>query len=147
MAGATDRANGQRFVLDSSVALSWCFPDEKNSAASRLLKQLRSATVAVPTLWFLEVSNALLSGERQGRLTPLESKEALALLSRLPLDVDDNAGKAFSEDILEMAREYNLTTYDASYLELAQRLSLPIATLDTKLLKAAKAMHVAVFRP
>jgi predicted nucleic acid-binding protein len=134
-----------RFVLDGSVALSWCFPDEKSRRTQRLLESLRGASVAVPSLWLLEVSNALLSGERRGRLTEAEATEALRLLGRLPVDVDQCWGLPFASDVLAIARQYELTAYDAAYLELARRRKLPLATLDGSLRRAAKRAGVTLY--
>lgn len=144
MAGVPNPRLPRRFVLDGSVALSWCFPDEKDRSAQSLLKELRGVVAAVPGLWLLEVANALVSGERRGRLTQAETSEALRLLSRLPFQVDDRSGLLFTADLLALARQHSLTAYDAAYLELALRLDLPLATLDRRLQAAAKAAGVTL---
>lgn len=143
MVGASEHLKAQ-FVLDCSVALSWCFPDERAKASERLLSALAKGVAAVPPLWFLEVSNALLVGESRKRLSSAETAEAMTLLSRLPLEVDDRSGFPLAQDLLSLARRHALSAYDATYLELAQRLKLPLATLDRSLQKAAKSLGIDI---
>jgi predicted nucleic acid-binding protein len=146
MAGGSDAGSGgARFVLDASVALTWCFPEERNTAAQKVLSALTENAAVVPTLWFLETSNALLVGERRRRLTGAESAEALRLLARLPLEVDDRTGFPFASDVLALARRCSLSVYDAAYLELAARTALPLATSDRRLRQAAKVLRVALY--
>lgn len=145
MAGASDTTGSRiRFVLDCSVALSWCFPDERGKAGDHLLSRLSNGGAVVPPLWFLEVSNALLMGERRRRLSPEETAEAFDLLSQLPLEIDSRSGFPLAVDLLSLARKHKLSAYDAAYLELARRLHLPLATLDRSLQKAAKSLDIAL---
>jgi predicted nucleic acid-binding protein len=128
-----------RFVIDASTALSWCFPDEGAALPAD------EAVAVVPALWLLEVANGLLVGERRGRITRAQSTRlAECLLSVLEVQVDD-AGDAF-KGILPLAREYDLSVYDAAYLELAIRLGLPLATGDGKLAAAAERCGVDIWR-
>lgn len=138
MAGGSDRDSKGRFVLDCSVALAWCFPDEKTKESQRLLQSLKKGAAVVPPLWFLEVSNALLVAERRGRIVAEVAAQALKLLGKLPIKVDDQSGFPLSAELLAIAREYGLSAYDAAYLELARRLSLPLVTLDKRLQGAVK---------
>lgn len=95
------------------------------------------ATAIVPAIWPLEVANGLLVGERRGRITRVQgTRLAECLLAALELEVDD-VGDIF-KNILPLAREYGLSVYDASYLELAIRQGLPLATHDGPLAKAAR---------
>jgi predicted nucleic acid-binding protein len=144
MAVGSKSIGQKRVVLDCSVALSWCFPDEKSTSGQKLLQALADKTVIVPSLWFLEVSNAMIVGERRGRLSRGEVAEALQLLSRLPLEVDDRAGFPLATDLLTISRAHGLSAYDAAYLELALRRSAKLATLDRRLQIAAKAVGVTV---
>ena len=145
MAGASKSLSPHpRFVLDASMALSWCFPDERSKASVSLLVSLTDGAAAVPPLWFLEVSNALLVGERRKRLSGEETTEAMALLSQLPLHIDDRAGFPLATSLLSIARRYNLSAYDAAYVELSQHLGLPLATLDRRLKKTARSMGIAL---
>jgi predicted nucleic acid-binding protein len=138
MAAGSDAKGKVRFVLDCSVALAWCFPDEKTKESQRILRSLKKGTAVVPSLWFLEVSNALLVAERRGRITAEVTAQALKVLGKLPIEVDDHSGFPLSAELLAIAREYGLSAYDAAYLELARRLSLPLVTLDKRLQGAVK---------
>lgn len=125
-------------VLDSSAALTWCFEDESTPETEALLERVRADGAAVPRLWRLEIVNALLVAERRGRLRPSRTATLVGLLSSLPVVVDDETdGRAFG-DTAHLARTHGLTAYDASYLELALRRSLPLATLDRNLANAAE---------
>lgn len=131
------------FVLDASVALAWCFDDEGTPAAWALLDRLQHTPAFVPALWALEVGNILLGAEKRRRITQARSVEFLGILGALDIRVDpDQPGRAF-RDVLPLARAQQLTTYDASYLELAMRLGLPLATKDAALVRAAATLRVA----
>jgi predicted nucleic acid-binding protein len=133
-------------VVDGSVAVAWCFPDEKGDYPQAVLDSLATAGAVVPSLWSLEVANALLMGERRKRSTPDETAKSVQFLESLPIAVDDvTASQAFGHT-LHLARAHNLSTYDASYLELAMRRGLPLATLDAKLKAAAVTVGVSLFR-
>ena len=99
----------------------------------------------VPSLWPLEVANALLVGERRRRITPAETARFLAILGAFPITVDDQTVAHAWTDTMHLARAHNLSSYDAAYLELAIRLGLPLAALDGKLKTAAGAMGVPLF--
>ena len=130
------------FVLDASVAVAWCFDDESTPAARALLDRLRDAPGHVPELWALEIGNILLGAERRRRITQARTVEFLGILGELDIRVDaDLPGRAF-RDVLPLARERRLTTYDATYLELAMRLGMPLATKDTALARAATALRI-----
>jgi predicted nucleic acid-binding protein len=131
-------------VVDSSVALSWCFDDEASPATEAVLDQVRREGGVVPSLWHLELANVLLRAERRGRNIPEGITARLEYVSRLRIETDgETAGRAWRE-ILALARAEGLTTYDAAYLELAVRRGLPLATRDAALLAAAKRVGVAV---
>ena len=130
------------FVLDASVAVAWCFDDESTPAAWALLDRLRTAPGHVPVLWALEIGNILLGAEKHRRITRARTTEFLDIVGELDIRVDpDVPGRAF-RDVLPLARERRLTTYDAAYLELAMRLGLPLATKDTALARAATGLHI-----
>ncbi len=133
------------FVLDNSVTMSWCFPDENDSYAQDVLKALPSTAAAVPALWPLEVANILLVGERRGRISQADSATFVGLLEGLPIRIDDETAEHAMKASLNLARAQNLSVYAASYLELALRRGLPIATLDAKLKAAAAAVGIPVY--
>lgn len=124
------------FVLDSSVALAMLLPDESSQAADAVAGLLERTHALVPAIWPLEVRNALLMALRGRRLAPREFDERVSLLDALPIEVDAGAGREALSRAVEIARRHGLSAYDASYLELAQRHSVPLATLDGALRKA-----------
>jgi len=131
------------FVVDNSVVMSWYFKDETNKYADTVLDKLTEATAVVPSIWLLEVVNVLIVAERQRRLSESDSTRFLTLLSQLPIVVEYERPEMMKE-LLALARAYNLSSYDASYLYLAMRKGLPIATLDNKLIEAARSTEVPV---
>ena len=135
----------EAFVLVSSVTLVWGFTDENDAYATAILDKMPDLQAYVPNLWPLEVANALLVGERRGRTTPADAAHFLAILGTFPIAVDDETAARAWVETMHLARAHNLSSYDASYLELAMRLGLPIATLDDKLKAAAKVVGVKLF--
>jgi len=130
------------FVLDSSVTLTWCFEDEATAAADAVLTRLTEHGAHAPSLWPLEILNALAMARRRGRITAEVQRERIAFLHALPVALDaQTAAQAWSVTY-RLAEQHRLTLHDASYLELAQRLELPLATLDTDLRAAAGALGV-----
>jgi predicted nucleic acid-binding protein len=135
-----------RFVLDASVILTWCFPDEESQKALEISQRVANGDrVVVPAFWRHEMLNALLMGERRKRITPELTRAFLEDLDRLPVDVDRPAGSAVVFHTTQvLCRRHALTAYDAAYLELAIRENQPLATLDEALRRAAIAESVFV---
>ncbi len=126
------------FVLDASVALSWCFRDENTPITNQLLDRLEKEKAWVPNIWPLEIGNILITAERRKRIPYADMVQFLELLDKLPIKVDqETTAKAFHETLL-LAHSHKLTTYDASYLELAMRKGVPLATKDSALSAVAK---------
>ena len=138
--GVTDR-----FVLDTSLTLAWYFADEADPYADAVAQKLASTEAVVPSLWPLEVANALVMGERRKRSTEAQASAFLARLGRLPIVVDEETDARAWGDTLSLARAQNLSAYDAAYLELAMRRGLPLASLDEKLKAAATAVGVGLY--
>ena len=131
-------------VLDSSVALAWVLPGEGDATTEQLLDEVAATGGAAPGLWPLETGNVLLQAEKARRITGMERRQALGRLAALPVHIDpDTAAQAWGQT-LSLAEAQGLTVYDASYLELALRLSLPLALLHKKLRAAASACGVTV---
>ncbi len=130
--------------MDNSVVMSWCFADEGGDYGDRILSRLESAEALVPSVWPLEVGNVLLVAERRKRLAEADTVRFLALLSGLPIIVEQETPDRMMREIVALAREHSLSTYDASYLDLAMRRGLSIATIDTGLIKAAQKSKVIV---
>lgn len=121
-------------VVDASVAAAWFFPDEDAAAAAHAARRLTDDVALVPALFWFEIRNLLVVGERRGRVGTPETARFLADLDSLPLEVDRQPRSA---DVLALARAHALSVYDACYLELAQRRAAPLATLDRRLAGAA----------
>ena len=124
-------------VIDSSLTLTWFFEDERTDAALALLDCVQQCGAVVPSLWRLEVANALQMGIRRGRIDAAYRDASLLDLSALDIMVDAEGHDFAWSTTLRLAERFRLTLYDAAYLELAQRLGLPLATLDKELRVAA----------
>lgn len=131
-------------VLDASIVAAWCFDDEASPDSKAMLDRFERGFAVVPTLWHFEVANLLAQGERRGRIVPERSAELLVLLGNLDVRTDDHELAELRGPILALTRTHGLTAYDAAYLELARRLALPLATLDSALRRAAAKLGVAV---
>ena len=134
-------------VLDCSVTLSWCFPDEVDAYAVAVREAMRQSTAYVPAVWWLEVANGILVAERRGRMTQSESAQFSLILDSFRVYEDPDSEHARFDEVIVVGRRYGLSSYDASYLELAIRRGLPIATLDGRLTEAAAKAEVPVYRP
>jgi len=132
------------FVLDNSVALAWCFEDEQTPATLALLEEVGEAGALAPILWPLEALNGLLVAERRGRLDANRRRLLAGFLSELPVKLDEETADRVWTDISHLAERFHLSSYDAAYLELAQRHQLPLASLDQDLRKAAAALKLKV---
>jgi predicted nucleic acid-binding protein len=132
------------FVLDNSVALTWCFEDERTPATTALLEQVGEFGAQAPMLWPLEALNGLLVAERRGRLDASRRQRLAGFLRALPITLDvDTASQAWTETA-RLAERFGLSAYDAAYLELAQRRDLPLASLDRALRAAATVLGLTV---
>jgi predicted nucleic acid-binding protein len=124
------------------VALAWCFADEQEPYAVAVLRFLEIRTAIVPSVWPLEVANGLVIAERRGRLQPARTVELIAEIAKLGIEVDSHTSSQAWKETLMLARRYGLSVYDAAYLELAIRESLPLATLDQALAKVVRRMKL-----
>jgi predicted nucleic acid-binding protein len=136
-----------RFVLDGSVTIAWLFADEKDAYADAIIGKLPHVVMLVPRLWHLEVANVLLIGERRKRCSQADTTQWLRFLSALPVRVDVSTETNAWTSTVNMARQHGLSSYDAAYLELAQREGVPLASLDAQLNTAAKSVGIARYRP
>ena len=136
-----------RFVLDCSVAISWCLVDENNDYANAVLALMPNAEAFVPEIFTLEIANTLLVSERRNRMTLAQTKSAINLIQSLPISIDSQTSIKALDATLTLGREQGLASYDAAYLELAIRLGLPLVTLDEKLAKAARSCSVVLLDP
>ena len=132
------------FVLDNSVALTWCFEDERTPATTALLERVGEVGALAPGLWPLEALNGLLIAERRGRLDSPQRQRLAGFLHALPISLDDETATQAWTTTVGLAERFALSAYDAAYLELAQRRRLPLATLDRDLRAAATALGLTV---
>lgn len=136
------------FVLDASVALRWFLDPEVPGYAAATLASIQAGAVAiVPGLWRLEMLNGILIANRRRLLPEAAANLAIAQIERLGAQLRSAARDAALPSLAAAAREHGLTAYDAVYLALARRLSLPLATLDAALRRAATAAGIALFAP
>ena len=135
--GVTDR-----FVLDGSLTLAWYFADETDPYADAVAQGLATREAVVPSLWRLEIANALVVVERRKRSTQAQAAAFVARLEQLPIVLDDQTDARSWGETLRLARAHTLSAYDAAYLELAMRRGLPLASLDAQLKAAAAAVGV-----
>ncbi len=125
-------------VLDCSATLAWIYPDETTDAVLAVFDQVIHQGAFVPELWRTEIANCLTQGVRRSRITAIERSQSLSDLANMGIITDNQTGKHVWQESLILADRHRLTVYDATYLELALRLSLPLATLDDDLRRAAQ---------
>ena len=129
-------------VIDSSITLAWLFADERTEAANAVLQSVTESGAVAPSLWRLEVANALQMAVRRKRIDPAFRDASIKDLRGLDIEIDAETDEHAWKATLQLADRHGLTLYDAAYLELAQRLDLPLATLDQQLRAAAAALGV-----
>lgn len=130
------------FVVDSSVALAWTYLDELTPATRQLSRTVSETGAWVPSIWPLEIANSLYFSMRRRRIDLAFRDQALEDLLKLNVSVDTQTDRFAWTTTLSLSDRFDLTVYDACYLELAQRRALPLATLDKDLHKAAKALDI-----
>lgn len=131
-------------VIDSSITLAWLFEDERTDGADAVMRQVVKAGAVVPSLWRLEIANALQSAIRRKRTNAAFRDASIADLRSFPIVVDSETDRQAWGTTLALADRCQLTLYDAAYLELAQRLRLPLASLDQELRAACRAVRIAL---
>ena len=129
-------------VLDNSVILSWCLQDETEPLAENAMHRVVEYGAVVPGIWWYELRNALVMNERRGRLSAADTAATLADLRQLRISLDQAHDGSV---VVALARVHNLSVYDGAYLEVALRRTLPIASLDKRLLQAAAALKITIF--
>jgi predicted nucleic acid-binding protein len=131
-------------VLDSSATLAWIYSEETTEAIRRLFDAVADEGAVVPALWRLEVANSLTAAARRGSIHVDFRRAALADLALLDITTDQHTDVRTWDETLRLADRFGLTLYDAAYLELAVRRSLPLATLDQELRAAASAVGLCL---
>lgn len=136
-----------RFVLDCSVVFAWYFADEASPYADGVAASLPNSEAIVPALFPFEVAHVLVTAERRGRSSETQAASFLTRLELLPIHVDETQVNQIWLTLLDLARRHHLSAYDASYLELALRLGIPLSCLDGPLVAAAAAIGLAYYVP
>ena len=134
-------------MVDASVALAWCFPDETSDYADDVLVALKADVVKVPAIWAIEVANAILVGARSKRIMPVDVLRFEQLIGALNVVESAQTVRENIANVLPLAREFKLSVYEAAYLDLSARLGAPLATLDTVMQKACRAAGIKLFKP
>jgi predicted nucleic acid-binding protein len=136
------------FVLDASVALRWFLDNPLPPYAKRVMQLvIKGQRAVVPALWHLEMSNGLAVAERRSILTGADLDHALLNIEQLlARAIDTDSALISVRQCLSTARTFQLSAYDAVYLDLARREKLPLASLDEQLRSAAKPAGVPLVR-
>lgn len=129
-------------VIDAALTLTWYFEDETTPETEAILDRVSEAGAVVHDLWRLEVANAFQAAVWRQRISPADRDKSLSELALLPITIDADSGTYAWTTTLELAVRFDLTIYEATYLELARRRSLPLATLNRTVRQAAAALDV-----
>jgi predicted nucleic acid-binding protein len=127
--------------------MAWCFEDEMAAYPRAVLETLSGTRAVAPSIWPLEVANAVVVAERRGRVVEADVIRFIALIEGLPVGLEEQVAARVLHRVMALAREQGLSSYDAAYLDLAMRRGLPIATLDVPLRQAAGRVGVPVWQP
>jgi predicted nucleic acid-binding protein len=130
------------FVLDNSIVTGWYIEDQATDYTEAIAAKLETDRAIVPALWELEFANVLRTACTRGKLNIEIARQIVDTISALPIEID--RGPPGPKQLLELATRYNLSSYDAAYLELAMRHGLPLACKDGKLLEAAVNAGVSI---
>lgn len=130
----------RRVVIDASYAGAWILPDEISAQAEETLQQVLGGelTLIVPTLWHYEMCNLIAMAQRRQRVTVQQAEKAVEMLSLIPVESFDHQSLINKQRIQKFALQHQLSAYDAAYLELADRLQLPLLTGDKALVCASR---------
>jgi len=136
------------FVLGASVALSWFFDDEFSPYSNAIAEIMPRSQAVVPIVWPLEMANGFLTAFRRGRLPEAKAPALIGAVDRLQVDIDRGIAPEFlTQATLAVGLAHRVSAYDASYLELAMRRGLPLATQDERLIRAADAAGIEILQP
>jgi len=132
------------FVVDASVIFAWQFPDEESEVVNQVVDMFMEKTAWVPAHWHAEIANGFAIAVRRKRLTKDYRQGALMRISDLPIKTDPDSAAALWKETQLLCDEYQLSAYDAAYLELARRRRIPLATLDAAMNRAAGALGITL---
>ncbi|MCY0096255.1 type II toxin-antitoxin system VapC family toxin [Hoeflea ulvae] len=131
-------------MVDASVIFAWQFPDEVSDTVEQVAEMLIDQTAWVPAHWHAEIANGFAVAVRRKRLTPEYRHGALMRISDLPIKTDQESAAALWNEAQVICDDYQLSAYDAAYLELARRRRIPLATLDNAMIRAADALDISL---
>ena len=132
------------YVLDCSYCAALFLPDERSAMAARKIETItENDEIHIPQLWWYEMSNVLTVAVRRNRIKPRDVADIIGLFAEYGFLTDAACGERYAERLFELARMYELSAYDAAYLELAIRLKAVLGSIDDKLLRAAKKAGLA----
>ena len=127
-------------VVDASFAGAWFLPDEHSPAADDVLDRVTAGDLelVVPDLWIYEMTNLLIVAQRRGRIKADRIEEGLTLISSIPWTAQDHRSQLAWLRMTRFASRFSLSGYDAAYLELSDRLQIPLFSFDDSLRSAAR---------
>jgi len=134
------RIGMKQLIIDASVTLAWLFAE--NETTGSIEARLAEASLVAPSLWRLEVVNAILVNERRQQITPSQGTRFLHIVEALEIDVVSDQDNRGMVQLALLARPHQLSAYDAAYLELATTMGLPLWTYDGNLQSAAQRMGI-----
>lgn len=137
------------FIIDCSVTAAWCFSDVNNEYINSVLHAFTENWNAfTPYIWILETLNVFWNAEKRKRISPAEITHFINLFNALPIEIEQiHLHPNLEIQLLSLSRSYNISVYDASYLNLSLCRNVPLATQDKKLITAAEKAGVAIFNP
>jgi predicted nucleic acid-binding protein len=125
--------------------MPWCCEDETTRASEEMLEwATKGSELHVPSLWVWEILNVVAVTVKRKRIAPDRADEFLTQLTSLNFQIDVAPELSDFPRLQALAERHKLTAYDVAYLDLAMRLSLPLATTDDDLQKAARAQGIEV---
>ncbi|MBI3819537.1 MAG: type II toxin-antitoxin system VapC family toxin [Planctomycetes bacterium] len=132
-------------ILDCSVTIAWCVESETTAFTEAVLAAVARDGAVAPGLWAIEVANVLSIHERRKILTNDKVRRFREILAKFNIQLEHHTRERMLFEVLDLSRKLGLSAYDATYLDLAMQLRLPLATLDRPLLEAAKKVNVEIF--
>lgn len=133
-----------RWVVDTSLVLGWLLHEEMPKGVTQLREAIERAPALVPSIWRLEIGNALLVAAKRRRMSADELEWKIRMARSFPVVADFGDANRGLCGVWDVARQHGLTTYDAAYLELAMRYDYGLASLDASLNRAASAVGLPV---
>lgn len=133
------------FVVDNSVVLSWVLKDENSKKSQKILNNLTSSRGYVPSLWPYELANALFVAQKRDRIKEVDSAAFIKHLKKLPIFIEESEYDTITKDVLSLSREHNITVYDASYMELAIRKNIAMASFDKLIIRLCQKIGIDAY--